>query len=100
MEAVKKWIAEQQVKLKKQQVKFPKENVHQINNPNPTPAELKQFATEIALMKARAGGMGLYKTMHALEPATQAVGWEIAEMIERKSNTLKSDVNQTDEEGK
>ena len=62
--------------------------VHQVNNPNPTIEELKQFAADIALMKAKAGGMHLFKTMHALEPATQAVGWEIAERIENDGKTL------------
>lgn len=57
--------------------------VHEVNNPNPTIDELKQFAADLMLMKAKAGGMGLYKTMHAIEPATQAVGWEIAERIEK-----------------
>jgi hypothetical protein len=30
--------------------------------------------------------LGFYKTMHALEPATQAIGWEMAENIEASSH--------------
>ena len=45
--------------------------------------EERQFASDLMLMKARAGQLGLFKTMHALEPATQKVGWEIAEHIEK-----------------
>lgn len=41
-----------------------------------------EFASALMLMKHRAGQLGLFKTMHALEPATQAVGWELAEHIE------------------
>lgn len=45
--------------------------------------DLKQFAADLMLMKVTAGQLGLFKTMHAIEPATQAVGWEIAERIEK-----------------
>lgn len=41
-----------------------------------------EFASALMLMKVRAGQLGLWKTMHALEPATQAVGYEMAEQIE------------------
>lgn len=41
-----------------------------------------EFASALMLMKHRAGQLGLFKTMHAIEPATQAVGWELAEHIE------------------
>jgi hypothetical protein len=41
-----------------------------------------EIASAIMLLKHRAGQLGLFKTMHALEPATKAVGWELAEMIE------------------
>lgn len=44
--------------------------------------EAHEFASALMLMKVRAGQLGLWKTMHALEPATQAVGWEMAEQIE------------------
>jgi hypothetical protein len=44
--------------------------------------EACEFAGALMLMKARAGQLGFYKTMHALEPATQAIGWEMADNIE------------------
>lgn len=44
--------------------------------------EAHEFASAVMLMKHRAGQLGFYKTMHALEPATQAIGWEMAEHIE------------------
>lgn len=51
--------------------------------------EMKQFAADIMLMKHRAGELGLLKTMHAIEPATQAVGYEIADYIEGKAKYIK-----------
>lgn len=51
--------------------------------------DLQQFASDVMLMKHKAGELGLYKTMHAFEPATQAVGWEIAEILEGKRNDIK-----------
>jgi len=45
--------------------------------------EQKAFAAELMLMKNKAARLGLFKTMHAIEPATQKVGWEIAEHIEK-----------------
>lgn len=42
------------------------------------------LALEIVQLKARAMRMGMYKTAHALEPATQAVGWEMAEILDGK----------------
>jgi len=48
--------------------------------------ELKQFAVEVAAIKAKAGQIGLFKTMQKLEPAVQQVGWEIAEIMGRKKN--------------
>jgi len=40
-----------------------------------------ELAKDIILLKFKAGQLGLFKTMHALEPATQAVGWEMAEIL-------------------
>ena len=39
----------------------------------------RDFITDLVLLKARAGRLGLWKTMHALEEATQFVGWEVAD---------------------
>ena len=44
--------------------------------------EHHEFASAVMLLKHRAGELGFIKTMHALEPATQAIGWEMAEKIE------------------
>lgn len=48
-------------------------------------ADLKAFATEVAQLKHKAGVLGLLKTMHALEEGVTAVGYEIAELLERRS---------------
>ena len=42
----------------------------------------RDFATEIVLIKHKAGSLGLFKTMQALEEAVKQVGWEIAEQLE------------------
>ncbi len=42
----------------------------------------KVLCNELALLKYRAGHLGLYKTMHALNAATDAVGWEVADHLE------------------
>jgi hypothetical protein len=46
--------------------------------------EKKQFAADIVRIKAKAGQLGLFKTMQALEAGVKAVGWEIAEHIEKE----------------
>ena len=48
------------------------------------PEGAHELARDITLLKTRAGQLGMFKTMHALEPATQAVGWEMAEILEGK----------------
>lgn len=45
------------------------------------PEGAHDLAKDITVLKYRAGQLGLWKTMHALEPATQAVGWEMAEIL-------------------
>jgi len=50
--------------------------------------ELKQFAAEIVAIKHKAGDLGLYKTMHAMEAAVMHVGWEIAEQVNNGSTIL------------
>jgi hypothetical protein len=50
-----------------------------------------EIASAIMLLKHRCGQLGLFKTVHALEPATQAVGWELAEQIEEKQGLAKKD---------
>ena len=54
---------------------------------------IDDFAEALVLLKHRAGAIGLFKTMHAIEPATKAIGWELAEHIEARSGIAKSDAN-------
>jgi hypothetical protein len=53
--------------------------------------ERHELASAIMLLKHRAGQLGFFKTMHALEPATKAVGWELAEQIEATQGLAKKD---------
>lgn len=48
--------------------------------------EQRAFAAKVVALKAEAGRLGLYQTMQALEPATQTVGWELAERMGGKSS--------------
>lgn len=41
--------------------------------------ERHELASAIMLLKHRCGQLGMFKTMHAMEPATRAVGYELAE---------------------
>ncbi len=50
------------------------------------------LAAHIGRLKAHAMSMGMIKTAHALEPALQAVGWEMAEILEGKRGDHKHDV--------
>jgi hypothetical protein len=50
-----------------------------------------EIASAVMLLKHRCGQLGMFKTMHALEPATKAVGWELAEQIEAKQGLAKKD---------
>ena len=53
--------------------------------------KLDEFAGALMLIKHRAGQLGLFKTMHALEAATQAVGYELAEHIEATQHLAEKD---------
>lgn len=44
----------------------------------------EQLAIELVYLKARAGKLGLFRTMHALDKATQEIGWEIAVQLDPK----------------
>lgn len=46
-------------------------------------SEKLAFCEEVASLKTRAGELGLIKTMHALEQGVTAVGWEVAEHMEK-----------------
>lgn len=43
--------------------------------------EYRQLCTDIAMMKARCGQLGFYKTMHAMEHSVNECGWELAEKL-------------------
>lgn len=45
---------------------------------------LREFCSEVALLKFRAGNLGLFKTTQALEVAVTAVGYEVAEKLQNK----------------
>lgn len=45
--------------------------------------KISRFIAELVQMKDRAGRLGLWKTMHALDEATKAVGYEYAEILEK-----------------
>ncbi len=53
--------------------------------------EKDEISSALMLLKHRCGELGLFKTMHALEPATQAVGYELAEHIESKTQISKKE---------
>lgn len=42
-------------------------------------AEGREIATKLVQIKARLGQLRLFKTMHALDAATHAIGYELAE---------------------
>jgi hypothetical protein len=45
--------------------------------------EATAIAVQLTTIKARLGALGLLKTMHALDEATRAIGYEIAEHMEK-----------------
>lgn len=45
--------------------------------------EGRQIATQLVQIKARLGQLGLFRTMHALDAATTAIGYELAEQFPR-----------------
>lgn len=53
--------------------------------------EHHEFASAVMLLKHRAGQLGLFKTMHALEAATKSIGWELAERMEAINGLAKKD---------
>lgn len=53
--------------------------------------ERHEFASALALMKVRAMQLGLFKTMHAIDHGTKAVGWELAEKIEAEQGLAAKD---------
>lgn len=49
------------------------------------------IAEAIVLLKHRAGVIGLFRTMHALEAGVKEVGWELAAELEAKHHTAARD---------
>jgi hypothetical protein len=45
----------------------------------------RDLATEMNLIKNELGRLGMFKTMHAMDEATRALGWELSERIEKQS---------------
>jgi len=45
--------------------------------------EVHPLVLKVVQLKAEAGQLGFFKTMHALEEAVKAVGWELADKIEK-----------------
>lgn len=43
-------------------------------------ADRRRLCETLILAKAEAGRVGLWKTMHALNTATDAIGWEVADI--------------------
>lgn len=46
-------------------------------------AEGRELAIQLVQIKARLGHIGLFKTMHALDAATRAIGYELEEKAPR-----------------
>lgn len=46
-------------------------------------SKARQLAVDLAKIKARAGKIGLFRTMQALEYAVKEVGWEIVEKMRK-----------------
>jgi hypothetical protein len=51
----------------------------------------REIAFALVALKARCGQLGLFRTMHALEPATKVVGYELADIIEGRQHTAARD---------
>lgn len=49
---------------------------------------LEAFAETLVRAKAEAGELGLYRTMRALDGATQEVGWELASLRDPEQRRL------------
>lgn len=49
---------------------------------------LEAFANTLVRAKTEAGELGLYRTMHALDEATQQVGWELASLRDPEQRRL------------
>jgi len=64
----------------------------------PKADDLKEFAVHLAKMKVRAGELGLYETMQALESPLKKAGWEIAAKKKAEA-TLRVDVERDPRHG-
>ena len=52
------------------------------------PKQVQDFITKLCLMKAEAGKLGLFRTMHDLEKPQQTVGWEVADIMAGKQTQI------------
>lgn len=48
------------------------------------------FVTWLPLVMHQAGKVGLWKTMHALKEVTRLAGYELAEQMEKESDTSRN----------
>ncbi len=51
----------------------------------------QEIASELTRLKAELGSLGLFKTMHALDHATRAIGYELAEYMEAVRKSAQKD---------
>lgn len=63
-------------------------NPHKIKPEALTRAAVTEIAVQMNLLKARLGGLHLFKTMRALDEATRALGYEAADRL--KGNGVRS----------
>ena len=45
--------------------------------------QIRQLITDLVVIKDRAGRLGMYRTMHALNVVTSVVGWEFADLLHK-----------------
>ena len=54
--------------------------------------DLRDFCSEVSLLKHRAGELGLFLTMHKLDDAMKMVGYEVAGTPEKYHEAKKADL--------
>jgi hypothetical protein len=52
--------------------------------------EAREIASRLVNIKAELGQLGLFKTMHALDTATKAIGYEIEEHLQHHARVERS----------
>lgn len=54
--------------------------------------KVTDFQVRLAMLKAEAGQLGLYKTMHKLDAALKEVGFELADKVLKNINEYKGQI--------